>query len=43
MMVETRGKYWTAQEYIQMLKGAGISDMGVVRSSGDKYMVVGQV
>jgi trans-aconitate methyltransferase len=43
MMIETRGKHRTAQEYIQMLNDAGIDDISVIRSSGDKHMIVGQI
>jgi hypothetical protein len=43
MMVETRGMHRTAQEYIQMLNEAAIDDVSVIRSSGDKHMIVGQV
>lgn len=43
MMIETRGKHRTAQEYIEMLNEAGIHEVSVVRSSGDKHMIVGHV
>jgi len=43
MMIETRGRHRTAQEYVEMLNEAGINEVSVVRSSGDKHMIVGQV
>lgn len=43
MMVETRGRHRTASEYSCMLKQAGVRDVKVVRSSGDKHMIVGAV
>jgi O-methyltransferase domain/Dimerisation domain len=43
MMVETRGMHRTAQEYIQMLNDAAIGAVSVIRSTGDKHMIVGQV
>lgn len=43
MMVETRGRHRTASDYSRMLIKAGVGDVVVVRSTGDKHMIVGSV
>ena len=41
MLLETWGQHYSGSEYIQWLQEIGFQDCQVVRSSGEKHMVVG--